>query len=222
MNGNVNESIKDQIQNLARDLLNLEILTIVKPNITGQKMPEPKTALTEICNKYSIKLEQLNMDVTIDEKVVWGGRETFEKIIELTNAKISELKKQIKGLEESGRELAPDQMAHFWMLYRIKTMSSAIIGLYKGGQEIEPTTDNLVLIRKEWELGIEEIAMKTVIQLDGDVITRVQESYATADHATVHELHNVGVKTSLAFWKTLVDIVESFVSGIVRMMTPKK
>ncbi|MFQ5632404.1 MAG: hypothetical protein ACE5I1_26845, partial [bacterium] len=63
---------------------------------------------------------------------------------------------------------------------------------------------------------------KTVIQLDGDVITRVQERYATEEHATVHKLHNVGVSTSLAFWKTLVDIVESFITGLVKLIFPKK
>jgi ribosomal protein S25 len=218
--------IKEQIQNLARDLLNLEIITIIKPNITGRKMPAPQIALAEICSKYSIKLMDFDAEIKLAPGEVWGGRETFVQIMKTTDSLIKKLKEEIKAAQRVDKDLPPKRKAGYWMLYRIKTMSQALKGIFvqqaDGTWKIEAATDHLVLIRKAWELGIEEVALKTVIQLDGDVITRVQESYATEKHATVHKLHNMGVTTSLAFWKTLVEIVESFVTGLVKLVVPNK
>ncbi|MFQ5633668.1 MAG: hypothetical protein ACE5I1_33300 [bacterium] len=222
----MNNGIKEQIQNLAKDLLNLEVITIIKPSITGRKMPDPNTALAEIGRKYNIKLVELDRAVKLAEGVQWGSYQAFAQILETTNAEIKEFKSKIKALQKVEKDLTAKQKSDLWMLYRIKTMSQAIQRLYKrksdGRWDFVPATDNLVLIRKAWELGVEEIAMKTVIQLDGDVITRVQERYATEEHTTVHKLHNMGVTTSLAFWKTLVEIVESFITGLVKLIFPKK
>lgn len=222
----MSNGIKEQIQNLAKDLLNLEVITIIKPSITGRKMPAPKTALAEIGRKYNIKLVELDREVKLAAGVQWGSYEAFAQILDTTSAEIREFKAKIKALQKVEQDLSPKQKSDLWMLYRIKTMTQAIQKLYKkqadGSLEFEPAADNLVLIRKAWELGVEEIAMKTVIQLDGDVITRVQERYATEEHATVHKLHNIGVSTSLEFWKTLVDIVESFITSLVKLIFPKK
>ena len=222
----MNVDIREQVQNLAQDLLNLEVLTIVKPNITGRKMPDPQTALAEICRKYNIKLLQLEAGVELEEGVEWGSYASFERIYDTTNRLIDKMKNQLRAAQERGIALSPAQMGHFWMLYRIKTMCEALMKIFIPGAGGVPqpqfAANNLVLIRKAWELGIEEIALKTVIQLDGDVITRVQSSYATEAHATVHKLHNIGVSTSLAFWKTLVDILEKFLTSLVKLILPQK
>lgn len=213
--------IKEQIRTLAKDLTNLEIITIVKPNITGRKMPDPTTALKNICDKYSIKLRDLGAEIPEDEN--WGSKETFQKIESNSTSKIEELKKEIKELEKVGDVLPPARKADLWMLYRIKTMTQAILQRYENnGNEIPPTADNLTLIRKSWELGIEEIAMKTVVQLDGDIITRVQEKYITEEYATIHKLHHIGVDKSFAFWKMLADILESLVTGLVKLIFPTR
>lgn len=218
--------IREQIHNLAQDLLNLEVLTIVKPNITGRKMPEPKKALAEICSKYSIKLLEVGEKVEVDEAIEWGSYPVFEYIYRTTNQVIGRMKDSIQKARAEGRELPAAQMSQFWMLYRIKTMCEALMKIFipQAGGAMAPlfTADNLVLIRKAWELGIEEIAMKTVVQLDGDVITRVQTDYATEKHATIHKLHNIGVSTSLAFWKTLVEIIEKLLTSLVKLILPQK
>lgn len=220
----MSENIKNQIQNLARDLLNLEVITIIKPSITGRKMPAPKIALSDICRKYNIKMVELDREVKLQSGQEWGSYEAFTQILKNTNEEIDKLKARVKALRAVEKALSAKEMNNLWMLYRIKTMCVALMDIVTSATvngRVQPTADQLVLIRKAWELGVEEVALKTVIQLDGDVITRVQESYATEEHATVHELHNVGVKTSLAFWKTLIEIVESFISSIVKLVSPK-
>ena len=77
--------------------------------------------------------------------------------------------------------------------------------------------DQLALLRKIWEVGTTEIAMQTVVQLDGDVVTRILNKYTTEDFAILHQLHNEGVTTAIDFWKDLVGLVKDFVENIVQM-----
>jgi hypothetical protein len=84
------------------------------------------------------------------------------------------------------------------------------------------TTDELVTIRKAWEIGTEKIVMQTVIQLDGDVVTRVTPEYATADRKTVHEIHNQSVTFSLNAWSQLVELVKDFFEKIIEFFASKK
>ncbi|MFQ5631400.1 MAG: hypothetical protein ACE5I1_21720, partial [bacterium] len=145
----MSNGVKEQIQNLARDLLNLEVITIIKPSITGRKMPEPKTALAEISRKYNIKLVELDREVKLAAGVQWGSYEAFAQILDTTGAEIKEFKSKIKALQATDEDLSPKQKSNLWMLYRIKTMTQAMQKLYKkqtnGGWAIEPTADQLVL-----------------------------------------------------------------------------
>ncbi len=212
--------IKGQIQDIAKDLLNLEIDTIVKPNITGRKMPELNIALADIGRKYNIKLTTLGCPLKPEKGTEWGSHGSFGLLLETSEREIEKLKKIARAREGLGKE----QEGDLWMLYRIKTMSQAILNIFEqkenGEWAVQPTPAKLVLIRKAWELGVEEIALKTVVQLDGDVITRVRTSYTTKEHTTLHKLHNMGVSTSLEFWKTLVDIVGSSLKSLIHMFNP--
>ena len=83
-------------------------------------------------------------------------------------------------------------------------------------------TDQLALLRKIWEIGLDEIAMQTVVQLDGDVVTRILGKYAQEDFAILHKLHHQGVSTALGFWKDLVGLVKDFFEDIVQFVIPSR
>lgn len=69
--------------------------------------------------------------------------------------------------------------------------------------ELEP--EDMVTLRKMWELGVEPIAAQTVVQIGGDVITRVHPKYASGEHPMLLELHQAGVSTATGMWNTLID-----------------
>lgn len=224
-------SLKEQMQNIASDLFNLEILTIVKPNITGRKMPVPRKALEEIAKKYNFKLKTLGCGFDDNklkaQNIVLGSYNSFEKLLAASKNKIN---KDFKGKER----LNDDQEGTMWMLYRIKSMCATIIdifdslkgrgvedwqndlsrikGLAKSSLKANP--DELVKIRKAWELGVEEIVMKTIVQLDGDVITRVKKKYTDEKYQSLREMHQQGVRTSVDFWQTLVGIALSILKSL--------
>ena len=47
--------------------------------------------------------------------------------------------------------------------------------------------------------------MQTTIDIDGDLVTRIDKSYSDARGAHVRELHENSIKISLGTWNSLVD-----------------
>jgi hypothetical protein len=70
--------------------------------------------------------------------------------------------------------------------------------------DLDLTIDQITLIRKAWELGTEQIMLQTVIQIDGDVTTRMSERFAMDFNQTVFDIHNNSISTSTLFWANLV------------------
>jgi hypothetical protein len=86
--------------------------------------------------------------------------------------------------------------------------------------EMPLTADENLVIRKAWEVGVEEVVMQTVAQLDGDVVTRVQQARMAAADRPLHELHRAGIATALEHWqflvKTFVQITSKAADFLVR------
>ena len=77
--------------------------------------------------------------------------------------------------------------------------------------------DELTTLRKIWEIGTEEIAMQTVIQLDGDVITRITPRHTTESHEdkVLQRIHSESVSLSMSYWGTLVQVASGFFEMLV-------
>ena len=223
-------NFKEQISNIAHDLMNLEVNTIIKSNITGRKMPNPRHALIDIAKEYQVKMAALGLPLDSDD-IKLGSFNSFHKIRETA-------REAIESLEAKTPELSEKDQANLIMLQRIKFMSDQIKGIFNalekrhdkeckkdfGREDIERrlpplrlNSDELVKIRKIWEMGVEEIAIQTVIQMDGDVITRVQPKYARAGNNELYSFHNQGVNTSISFWKELIGIVKDFLKSLLKL-----
>jgi hypothetical protein len=69
-------------------------------------------------------------------------------------------------------------------------------------------------IRKIWEVGVERIVAQTVIQIDGDVITRIQEGLSDQELQSLLQVQRSGVDTGVRYWSTLLDIAERLIDGL--------
>lgn len=222
------ENFKEQVSKIARDLTNLEINTITTGSIAGTKMPHPLHALLDIAKNFDSELIRQGVN-RLAEHDDLGGYGAFDQIRRRANDRISEPAKE-GGLSS----LATSDLM---MLYRVRDASDQIKGVFvslkKSGikdwgtgytriqvEEEKPvvpfTAADITLIRKIWELGTDEIAMQTVIQLDGDVVTRVQPKYAALNQEAIFKIHNQGVSTSISFWKELVEVLGAFLEAIVK------
>lgn len=72
-------------------------------------------------------------------------------------------------------------------------------------QDLDLSTEQITMLRKIWEVGTERIVLQTVIQIDGDVTTRIAERFLKdKDNNMVMEIHNDSVGTSVSFWSNLM------------------
>jgi hypothetical protein len=83
-------------------------------------------------------------------------------------------------------------------------------------QTLPLTSDEVVTVRKVWEIGVETVVMQTVVQLDGDIITRVQRGWEASANKSVHDLHQEAVGNALRHWQFLVQTVAQFLTSALR------
>jgi hypothetical protein len=221
-------TIGDQFKTVLESLCCLEINTIVKDNMTGQKMPPPERALVELAELYDLKLAECGALRSAADGGVTGGPAEYERLHLRAEALLNKWLSDASAAEARQTELM--------ILYRIRDNTDQIQEIFKAagkrgqvirdhaGPEasahpIELTTDEIVVLHKAWDLGLEQIALQTVIHLDGDVLHRVQPRYATGSSATqLLTVHDAAIRTSISYWKTLVDIVGEFIGGVARIL----
>ncbi len=194
-------------------------------------MPATRFALCNISTRYGTKLRQLGaQESEVSESLRKGSRQSFE------NYKLIAQRLQ-QELENVDKNDIPD----YYMLQRIEANSSRISSiLQRHNDDNNYTTDEIsqklkemegslalereeyMAIQKYWELGTEVVVMQTVIQLDGDVYTRVLEKYAQEEYAYIHNIHNLAVNTSYRYWKSIIQIIAEFLSSVFSHLMPKK
>jgi hypothetical protein len=229
----------EQISKIAENLLCIEVNTILKCSMTGRKMPEPPHALIDIAECYEGKLIELRLDVSeVSDGLPYYER--FDKIRKTAGEAIRKDKSdkvlaqedviillrikrnsdQIKGVFEALAQREREKDFKKYQFSRANDEESQATSATLLPTERAPTlnfaSDELVVIRKVWELGVEEIVMQTVIQLDGDVVTRIQPQRGDEKHKILHAIHNQSVTTAIQFWNQLIGIVVGSLKGLIK------
>jgi hypothetical protein len=217
-----------QLQRVARNLLALEVKTIFKENITATRLPSTAHALIDIVNEYDATLRTLGAAPQGD---TWGTAsvDAFHEI----RTRASAIHDGAVGARLDGVDYGS---ATLLLLCRIRDNSDQLKGVLQAielrdgvkpfftrtaAPHVHLLPVEVMIIRKVWEIGTEEIAMQTVIQLDGDVVTRLQRAYARVKDDPVIAVHNSAVATSVGAWSRLVDTLGAFMSGAARLFLGK-
>ncbi|MBL4708735.1 MAG: hypothetical protein JKY48_09900 [Flavobacteriales bacterium] len=87
--------------------------------------------------------------------------------------------------------------------------------LLNDGNDLKLDLREIMMIKKAWDIGVEEIMLQTIVGIDGDVTTRILERFAKDPDKTVLDLHNEGLKTSINFWYRMVDTVTTIVGSAI-------
>jgi hypothetical protein len=268
---------------LLDDLLTLEINTLVKPGMTGRKMPPFGHAMIDIFCAYDAwlsrriggwnagweafssndeqraeLLEELEDNGTIQrsrvvERTGTGGEPTliqrldttplYESGATVTAGDFSTLRERARDadtvygiLARYGYRVEPGDDV---MLVRITRNCDQLKAILERSSKLgrsatlSRTSDNgakhtttkslsdedMITVRKAWDMGTEVVALQTVVQLDGDIVTRINEAYTSERARPVRELHREGVSNALEHWKYLVDTVKSVVGAGLSKLT---
>ncbi len=204
----------------------------MQPRIVSTKMTNARCALLDLANTYRQELARQQISAPPGLNLL-GGQEAFQQIQQWAQHGIALRTSQ-------PQELTAVAQADISRLYEMQDKALHVVSIFRALQqrqaafwdnaysraEIDDTArpfpltpDEMMLIRKFWELGLEEIAMQTVIQVDGDVITRIQPAALVASAQPLRDLHKEGLQISVAFWHELVGIVEVLVGLITRSVS---
>jgi hypothetical protein len=258
-------SLADQVRELAKDLITIEVNTIVKENMTAGRMPAVPLALLNIAHSYVRAFERLRIRIapapvgppaaaepdfgdTLPQPTVrfMAENETLASFdLPADRISFAKLFRQLQlGAERAyqmfrdthGEEREKDRI----LLKRISDNSETLWYLLKkyrglGSNAVtieaiklddarfdpppELSARDLLIIKKIWEVGTEEVVAQTVVQLDGDIITRIAANYRSAlegdeSGTQLLTLHEQGLETAIERWEALVRAAVAVVQGI--------
>ncbi len=226
------QKFKQRLSSVAEDLFNLEVNTIVVDRISAVKMPAPRHALIDIAKAYKYNMIVMRVDVALSDHKL-GSYEAFQLLGKEAKSWLNDFKQRCVA----GTQTDADQQS-VYLFDRINTKCAQICAMMKRleargvddwdntmGREGADSADrmyldpkDMLLIRKTWELGTAQIAMQTVVQLDGDVITRINPAYAQAGWLGLHQAHHKGLRVSMSMWKEMVALVETLLAKGMSML----
>ena len=77
-------------------------------------------------------------------------------------------------------------------------------------EDIDLTPEHITLIRKIWEIGMEQVLLQTTIQIDGDITSVIAKDFLRMPEKTkemVMGVHNDSISSSTHIWKMLFETI---------------
>jgi hypothetical protein len=183
----------DRFGDIVRGLLSLEVNTILKEGMSATRMPAPPEALDSIAACYASWLGKHGPEVAAP-----AGRVTasyFQDTLAVAAA-------SVKASVGTGGVSV--------IATRIHRSSQALAAGFAKLVGPDPDPDELVQLRKVWEIGTEEVVLQTVLWIDGDATQRIHPAYVDKAYAQLFDMHAASVTAALSYWKGLGDVVVSF------------
>jgi hypothetical protein len=233
----MNNNDKTVISKLLDDLMHLEIDTIIKKGMTSALQPEEiedvmRVLLTRYRERLAIIVRRNNLDRSCNEDDIVSYEKLYKALDDLNDY----MDKNEIRLEESDYIIFL-RMKAFCNYLRSRTDAQAeaknnMIGFLDRGPvsknetaytvnmdlagdfKLDINQRDKVRIRRLFDLGTERIVLQTRFGIDGDVVTRIEEDFASKPHQVVLKLHEEHTNLSLKYWQSLVNIVVEFIKQI--------
>lgn len=78
--------------------------------------------------------------------------------------------------------------------------------------------DDLTLLQKIWDIGMDEITAQTIVYVTGDITTRVQKSLGKSGSEPIFAIHRQSIDVSINCWKALLDAVREIAGTAVGVL----
>ena len=213
-------------QNIAEDLLNLEINAILVSGISSRKMPGAREVLQEIAEKYAFFLQR-TADRT-QSALENAALPHLASKIDMTPLKVRDQEPnthmfqnmvgtradELLDIRDQAREegLTFDREITN-VLRRVNKNCKTLGDLLEANPSLKLTPSELLRVRKIWEIGTERVLMQTVVQLDGDIVTRIQIGRETAKDKALHDMHKELVNLAIGNWQFMVQTLTNLIKS---------
>lgn len=218
------------ISELLDDLTHLEINTLLKEGMTAAQPPDYiEEVLYRLIERYVIKL-----NIILDRNDIGFPTKRIEfATIREFHVHINEI---CDHMDDNNLRMAEDDYIIF-----LRMKSFCIYIQSKDKVVIKDKTDTPVAetlytvnlpryddyifeldvrerakLKRMYDLGTEIVILQTRFGIDGDVVTRIEENFATRPKQMILDVHDKHTNLSLQYWDKLVNIVVDVVSGIFR------
>lgn len=223
-------SVFDEAAERARrildDLHTLEINTIQNDAMTARRMPPLPTAVAEIADVYTSWMIKTLREAPNDDYNAKDRQSQFKR-----------LRDGAANIMHSSA-LAPEEQVIARRIYRnsiaLKTLckdacANEAAKPYFAGMSLDdlygtpdsvleaawrPALDDRAEVRKIWEVQTEFVLMQSMIQLEGDVVTRFSPLTADKSNAQVIEIHQQAIRTSTQMWAVMMEAVGSLAKAL--------
>ncbi|MCB0824388.1 MAG: hypothetical protein KDC09_16950 [Bacteroidales bacterium] len=176
-----------------------------------------KSAITTIREhkSQSVNLgeDEVNADIKMLERII-----TISK--DLRNILQTKEKQRLKRGDEKPPRPAPPGELDFDIYDNVKkfrTMTAREAEKY----DLDLDLRQMMVIQKANDVGTERVVLQTIIGLDGDVTTRISQSFVNDPVPFVLDMHQNATSTSVEFWNNLVNIVVDFGKQLLRVIGGK-
>lgn len=195
----------DRFGDTVRGLLSLEINTIVKEGMTATRMGTPLEGLGQIALSYATWLRN-------------NGGEVVLPADPPTAAHFESLAAAALAVKTKRDQLPPGAVM---IATRIEKNSRHLNKIFAEITRSDPDPDELVQLRKIWEIGTEEVVMQTVVWLDGDATHRIHPAYVDKAHEPLVQMHSASVGVSLSYWKSLGEMIVTLFQSAWQYLTAR-
>lgn len=244
-----------RLAEVARNLLSLEINTIVKENMTAGGMPSLPHAVLDIAGDYAQYLTDRGVQLgaffpdpardpdfdrgavtdpwtSTGEGFVWRrltiSVDTFDGLRWAAHRAAAVPRPGGNGPTPAQRIICSRICANCDRIKEILKRPEAA-ALTSGrpnradlvGRAIDPNdharlaVEDSIALRKIWEIGTEQVVAQTVIHIDGDVITRIQDWVRQPGGEVVFAIHRQGIDVAVGSWRSLIDVIGQVAGGAV-------
>lgn len=236
----------------ARSLLNIEVNTILRDNMTAEPMPPLPHALLDIAGEYARALCALGVDLPAyfatplaDPSTIAHGwldnPGSVSDVLTVSADTFDRLRWAAKNANQAqGPQAARITPAKRALLDRIVNNCDAIKEAFKRfGPSTAPfigrtrqqlvgmpiqrgsyvvQVDDLIMLQKMWDIGVEEIVAQTIVHVTGDITTRVQQALSRPASQPLFAIHRQSVDVSVACWHYLLDVIREIAGATVRTL----
>lgn len=180
----------------------------------GNRLTDPDGKLRQVAGAPFLPVDSINDSVDVD---------TFDKLRERAVAVEAVYKYAVNHgwIEDDGSGVILKRI--YRNCDQIKDILKRRSILQDGFQrdtkvvpDLKLLQDETLTVRKVWEIGIEAIVMQSSAQLDGDIITKIQEARQATLSQPVHDLHREAMESSLRHWEFLIQTAIQFMSSAVQ------
>jgi hypothetical protein len=232
----------------ARSLLDIEVNTIIRDNMTAEPMPPLPHALIDIAQDYADAMSAMGVDMPraftgaapgwVSGQAASAGRDltidvtTFDRLRVIAQwaagepdaggvSRISGAQRVLLARIANNSDAIKSVIGRFPQQTRDliggKTRAG-IVGLGSLPSNFGVSPDDLILLQKLWDIGVEEIVAQTVVHLTGDVVTRVQSVLRDPAGAMLFAIHRQSVDVAVDRWRSLLDAVREIAGTAVRTL----